>query len=71
MANESRSYGVFFSFPTPKNCARVFMECYFAVQWIIVGDVARNFDLPACSSLPSPLRAPGICARESMQYHIA
>ena len=22
-----------FSFPIPKNCARVFMQCYFAVQW--------------------------------------
>ena len=50
----SLSYGGFFPFPTPKNCARVFTQCYFAVQWVIVRDVARNFDLAACFDLDFP-----------------
>ena len=54
----SLSYGGFFPFPTPKNCARVFMQCFFPVQSVIVRDVARNFGLAACLNFPCPFLAP-------------
>ena len=47
----------FFLFSTPKNCVRVLMQCCFAVQWVIVSDVGKNFGLRACFNLPSPFLA--------------